>query len=801
MKNNRYYIYNVREALATNTGKALTLTLAANISKALTLAVILMASSCSTTKKLPANELLYTGIRTTEILDQDSIPVSDEILDQIDGVFACPPNNALFGSSTTRIPLPIGLWVYQANVDKKGVFNRLLMNWLANKPVLISDVKPETRVIIVRNILHDNGYFNGEATYEIIPEKKDSLKAKIRYAITLNEPYTIDSVEWRRMQNRGDTLLKLNESERLIQTGDLFNVEKLEAERQRISMIMRNNGYYYFRPEYITYQADSTLSPHKISLRAGLRPGAPRSILRPWKIGDITLYLGGYDNETPTDSLYYKGLLIYYEGKLRVRPSVIYDQFKFESGELYSSKKQIETQTALNRLDIFRFAEFQYTPKDTAFTNDTLQVRINASYDYPLNTAFETKVTTNDNHYAGPGASLQLTRRNVFRGGETLTSSLYGLYEWNTGRKAIHHTGIINNYEIGIKGDILFPRLVLPKIGKRAYNFSATSRLDLDFRLLNRANYYASWVMGGALSYEFHPARIRYHTFTPFKLVFHKLQKTTSDFDSIVYLNPTLQQSLQNQFIPSIGYSYTLDNSILREERSKTWWNFTVSEAGNLISGAYTAFGRSFNEKGKKVLYNSYAQFLKATTELRYNHYIDRNRRLVTRIGGGVIYSYGNSVSAPYVERFYIGGANSIRAFTIRNIGPGRFKPDAGNLYSYIDRNGDWKIEGNMEYRGNLTGDLDFALFLDVGNVWLMHRDESRPGGAFQVKHLLNDIAVGTGFGFRYDMEMLIFRIDIGYALHFPYDTRTDEAKKKRYFNAPSFWDAIGIHLALGYPF
>jgi hypothetical protein len=777
-------------------------------------------TSCSTTANLPAGEILYTGIAGIDITDKDSAKINDELLDRIENAFACPPNNALLGSSTTRTPIPLGLWVYNANANKKGPFRRWMMNWLAAKPVLISTAKPETRSLIVRNLLRDNGYFESETGYEIIPDKKDSLKAKVRYKVTLNEPYVIDSIEWRRMQHRGDTLLSLNEADRMVYAGDLFSVERLEYERQRVAMIMQNNGYYYFRPEYIVYQADSTLSPHKIRLRAGLKQGAPRSVLRPWKIGNVSVYLRGYDNERPTDSLYYKDLLICYEGKLRIRPSILYDQLQFGTGELYSLEKQIETQTAINRLDIFRFAEFQYIPENTTPACDTMNIRINALYDYPLNGTFEVRTTVSDDSYAGPGASLNLTRRNAFGGGEVFTASVYGAYEWNTGEKNIRNTGVINNYKTGVKGNILFPRLVLPRIGKRAYDFSASTHLDFDISVLNRAKYYTMLKIEGGLSYEFVPNPIRQHVFTPFRLVFNKLWKTTYAFDSIVDFNPSLRQSLEDQFIPSIGYSYTLDNSSLREERHKTWWRFTVSEAGNLVSGAYALFGRKSG--GQNYIFgNPYAQFVKATTELRYNYRIDRNRHLAMRLGGGIIYSYGNSTVAPYNERFYVGGANSIRAFTIRSIGPGRFRPHPDNVYAYIDQNGDWKLEGNIEYRGRLVGDLDIAVFLDAGNVWLLRPDVTRPGGTFQWKHFLNDIALGTGLGFRYDMDMLIFRFDIGYALHFPYDpagpysvgdtndpaARAQDSgsenppRRKKYFNAPSFRNSIGFHIALGYPF
>ena len=764
--------------------------------------IFLLATSCSTTKHLPAGEVLYTGLQGINITDKDSVKIKDAVLNSIEEALSFPPNNALLGSSTVRTPIPLGLWTYNANVNRKGGINRWMMGWLATKPVLTSTVKPETRAAIAQNILQSNGYFNGVVKYEVIPSKKDSLKAKIHYEITLNEPYRIDSIEWRRMQNRGDTLLQLNESERLIKKGDLFNTERLEAENERISSIMRNNGYYYFRPEYILYQADTTQAQNKVMLRAGLKQGVPRSILRPWKIGDMSIRILGYDNERPTDSIMYKDLKISYEGKLRVRPSVLYDQLKFSTGELYSARKQELTQDAINRLNIFRYLQLQYTPSDTLITSDTMNVRMMASYDYPLNGVLEVKTTVNDNDYAGPGVSLNLTRYNMFGGGEVYNMSVYGSHEWNTGAKTISNTGFINNYEVGVRGDLMFPRLVLPRIGKRAYDFSATSHVNLDFSVMNRARYYSTLGIEGQLYYEFKPTRIRSHTLTPFKLVFNKLRKTTHAFDEIADLNPALLQSMEDQFIPSIGYSYTLDNTILRQYRSKTWWRLSVMEAGNLVSGVYALMGEK-SDGSNTIMGIPYKQFLKVSTELRYRYYIDRNQEVAMRLGGGMIFSYGNSLVAPYSERFYVGGANSIRAFTIRGIGPGRFKPDRDNPYSYIDQNGDWKVEGNIEYRGRLVGDLDIAIFIDAGNVWLLRNDPTRPGGTYRFKETLNDIALGTGLGFRYDIDMLVFRFDMGYALHFPYDTRKDMNDKKKYFNSSSlkFWDRVGFHIAIGYPF
>jgi outer membrane protein assembly factor BamA len=759
--------------------------------------IILILAACSTTRNIPAGELLYTGVKAIEYLDEDSVAVDDLIYDRIDAALASAPNNALLGSSSVRTPLPFGLWMYNATVNPKPRFKQMLLKPFAARPVFISAVNPAVRSGIVSGVLRDNGYFNSSVEYDVIHNTRDSLKAGIIYRIRFNQPYTLDSIEYRRVAFRTDTLFELDEAGRLLHRGDPFSTDLLEAERQRITRLMREKGYFYFQPEYIVFNADSTISPQKISLQATLKQGAPRSILRPWRIGSITINLSGYDGQRPDDSLVYKNLLLRYETKLRVKPSVLYDQIKFSTGDLYSLSSQEQTLEALNRLDVFRFTDLRFSPNDTV--GDILNLRINTSYNYPLAVSFEAGATVNDNDYAGPITRVNISRNNFLGGGEVLTAGVYGSYEWYTRKFLNNTTGVINNYELGLKGSLLFPRLVLPRIGRRAYDFYATTHLDLNIALLNRAGYYRTLSFGGALSYDFQPYAIRHHSFTPLRLVFNKLESTTARFDEIVSFNPSLNQSLQDNFIPAIEYEYTLDNSSVREERSKTIWRFSVSEAGNIISGIYGILGRnSFKTsfRRNKIFGNTYSQYIRASTELRYNLYINRTNRLATRLGGGIIYSYGNSTVAPYNERFYVGGANSIRAFTIRSIGPGRFAPDPNNPYAYIDQNGDLKLEGNAEYRFGLVGDLEAAFFLDAGNVWLLRHDDTRPGGTFSWRHLFTDVALGTGLGFRYNMDLLIFRFDVGYALHFPYDT-----SRRGYFNTPSLSDALGFHLALGYPF
>ena len=757
----------------------------------------LLSWSCSTTKNLPEGAVLYTGISKIEIQQPDASEAGRSTVEEVEAALAYPPNNALLGSSSVRVPFPFGLWVYNAFVNKEGKVSRWIFNKLAAKPVLISTVNPDVRVKVARNLLNEYGYFNGATSYALVPDKKDPRKAKIAYQVTMNQPYTIDSILYVRMRNRVDSLLPRLSSERLIRKGDNFNVVRLQEERERIADRLRDNGYYYFRPEYMIYQADTTITPGKVSLRIVPKEGMPRNALIPWKLGNVDFYLNGYRNEQPTDSIRYKDLTIHYEGKLRVRPKVLYDRLYFRPGDRYSQTQQERSQTALARLGIFRYAEFQYAPRDTMRRQDTLDLRIHTVYDLPLDGELELNVTAKSNDQIGPGAVFSVTKRNMFGGGETFGVKLRGSYEWQTGNKLDAGGSKINSYELGLSTTLTFPRLLFPTLGKRDLNFPATTTFRIYADQLNRARFFKMLSFGGDASYEFQPSATSHHSVTPFKLAYNLLQHTTAEFDSIADSNKALMKSLQDQFVPSMSYTYTYDDSPITTKRHHVWLQGSITQAGLLMNAAYAIAGKPFDKEGKKLFGNPFAQFIKGTMEARYNYQLGENQRLVGRIMAGAIYSYGNARTAPYNEQFYVGGANSVRAFTIRSIGPGRYyQSSEENKYAYIDRTGDLKFEANLEYRFPIMGDLHGATFLDCGNIWLLREDPDRPGGRLKAGHFFKDLALGTGFGFRYDMDFLVIRFDVGIGLHLPYETG-----KSGYYNLPRFKDGMGYHFAIGYPF
>lgn len=761
----------------------------------LCLSVVLLLSGCSTTKNLPAEEVLYTGIKKIEVTNEDKTPDGAEALAEVEAALNYPPNNALLGSSSIRIPFPFGLWVYNAFVNKKGKINQWIFKKLASKPVFINTVNPEVRTKVAYNLLREYGYFNGSTSFQIDPDKKDPKKAEITYMVEMNKPYTYDSISYVRLRHRIDTLVQRNIGQTLLKDGENFNVNRLEAERQRVSSLLRNNGYYYFRPEFISYQADTIQHPGHVALRISTKPGLPGSALRPWRLGNISVRLNGFNSEPPTDSMRYKDITIHYEGKLRIRPKVLYDRIKFQTGELYSQSQQEKTQTALSRLGIFRYSEMQYTPKDTMRRQDTLNLQINTVYDLPLDGELELNVTTKSNDQTGPGAIFSVTKRNVFGGGETFGVTLRGSYEWQTGKRVSGSSSAINSWELGVSGTLTFPQVLFPSLmrGDLKYPSSTSFRIYAD--QLNRAKFFKMLAFGGSASYDFQPSATSHHAVTPFKLTYSLLQRRTHEFDSIIAVNKALGKSLENQFVPSMGYTYTYDDSPITSRKNHLWWQSSVTQAGLILNTAYAIAGKKFNEENKNMLGNRYAQFIKATSEIRYNYALGGRQHLVGRLMGGVAYSYGNATTTPYSEQFYIGGANSIRAFTIRSIGPGSYHPGTSQ-YAYLDQTGDLKFEANLEYRFPILGDLHGATFLDAGNVWLLRYDKERPGGQLKWGRFLKDLALGTGVGLRYDFTFIVIRLDWGIGLHVPYDTG-----KKGYYNIPKFKDGMGVHLAIGYPF
>lgn len=761
------------------------------------LAVIVLAA-CSTTKHLPEGETLYLGLKKVNIVNEDKSPAAENALEEVNGAISIAPNNAIFVNPNVRFPIPFGLWIYNRFERYEKGFGHWIFKKLAANPVLISTVNPDTRVKVATNLLHDYGYFNGKVTYQV-DSTRNPRAVKLSYDINMGKPYFIDTLEYRGFSAYADSLIRANLSGRLVNKGDHFNVVTLNSERDRIIDLLRNYGYYYARSEFITFYADTLKNPGHVCIRMQPKNNLPPEALRTYFLGNTNVRLTGYNGEEPTDSIRLRDFTIHYSGdKPGLRFNVLRNRFIYRKGEQYSLRRQNYTQEALSRLGVFKYNEFQYVPRG----NDTLDINVNSLFDLPYDSELELNATMKSTKQTGPGAIFKLSRKNFLRMGASLSLELNGSYEWQTSSTVNREKSVMNSYELGAALTLDFPRIILPWIKNRIdpFRFPSHTNFKIYIDQVNRARYFRMLSFGGSVSYSFQPSRSMKHTVTPLHLAFNRLQHRTAAFDSVATANPMLFRSLDDQFIPSVTYTFTFDDS-WKQKRVQWWWENSISSAGNITSLIYQAFGKKLSQRDKKFLGTPFAQYLKYTTELRPLIKFDDRNHLAMRFMAGVIWAYGNKTVAPYSEQFYVGGANSIRAFSIRSIGPGRFHPAETSRFSYVDETGDIKLEANLEYRfriiGNLFGgNLNGATFLDAGNVWLMRSDSSRPGAKFTFNKFFDSLALGTGLGIRYDLSFLVLRLDWGIALHVPYETG-----KSGYYNIPRFKDGMGVHFAIGYPF
>ena len=754
---------------------------------------ILLTTACSTTKRLAEGDVLYTGVKKMTIEMADGKKVEPAVGSQVKKALSVPPNNALFSSnSITFIPTELWAWNYLYTPNEKSL-KGWLFNIFAEEPVLIQTVRPDLRVGMAQDILFNNGFFNSTADYTVNPNPQNSKKASISYHVVIGSPYTLDSISYPTDTTAVATMIRKTLHNTLLYKGQRYNADTLALERERITTQLRDSGFYYFRSEYLIYQADTTRNRGKVDLRMLISPTAPSDALRAYKTGKITVRLHPPEGEAAIDTLSYRSIDVYgYEG-MKLRKSLLPSNIEMRTGRTFSLTAQNQTLRNLSSLGIYRSVVMDVTPFDSIQGRDSIDVAIDLRYALPMSMMVEANVASKSNSYLGPGLILGLSHNNLFGGGEQLSVSLNGNYEWQTGKES--DASLFNSYEFGINSSLIFPRMLGIKPARHLRRLKSSTRIDLGANIMNRPHYFRMVSFNTSYAYEFHTSSTALHNITPFKLGYTKMLETTTEFDKTLSENPAIALSFRDQFIPLIGYTFTYDNGYEKERQNRWIYQLGFSEAGNILYGIYSLCG----VKGEKeILGNPFSQFLKLTNEVKYFHYFTDKLCLASRLYIGAGYAYGNASELPYSEQFYIGGANSIRAFTIRSIGPGSYRPDASNVNGFFDQTGNFKLEANIELRFPIWGSLEGATFIDAGNIWLLKEDDLRPGGKLSLHSFGREIALGTGLGLRYDIaNYLVVRIDVGVPIHAPYDTG-----RAGYYNIEgSFWKNLRLHLAIGYPF
>ena len=761
--------------------------------------------SCSTTKCVPEDDQLFvglTGITYQNYEKNDNFTATQE---EMEAALATEPNGALFGSSYYCSPFPIGLWIWNAYAGHDDYFSRWMTSSFGKQPVLMSWVNPSLRASVAQSVLRNHGYFQGRVSYEN-KTLRNPRKAKIGYTVDMGPLYTLDSIAYLNFPQKPDSLIRATASETRIHVGDPFTVSSLDAERNRISSLFRNHGYYYYQPGFASYLADTLAVPGKVQLRFQLADSLPSQTMRQWYIGRVCIDLKKTFMQTLTDSVSRRFLKVRFGGKRPpVRPRVIMGNMRLRPRQLYNYDNYQETLSRINSTGLFSIVNLNFTPREGT---DTLDVAMNCTLEKPYDFYIETNFNGRTIGRYGPELKMGVTRRNAFRGGEKLDVNVHGAYEWLSHRDMSSS----NYYEYGMDASIEFPRLIAPYFGgnhlrrdkngriRRLFYSTPSTLAKFSTDVIQRPGFYKMHVVSGEWTYRWQTSPQNHHEFSPLTVKYQFMNSRSHEFDSIVAASPYLMATMEDYFIPSMRYTY-IYNSPSRY-RHPIRFEATLSESGNIVSLGMIAAGRKWGKQEKNLFKNPYSQFVRLETDFVKTWRTGAYSSLVGHINAGVLCSYGNSEYAPFSERFYVGGANSVRAFSVRGVGPGRF-PGLDKKSSYLLQNGDVKFVANLEYRSRLSGNLHGAVFLDAGNVWLLKGYHGNPDydalfadTKFRVSNFLRELAIGTGVGVRYDLDFLILRLDWGFGLHVPSDTG-----KNGFYNIRRFKDVQTLHFAIGMPF
>ncbi len=778
---------------------------------------LLLLSSCSMTKNIPEGDQLFTGLKKITYDDYvltDSAGVTAEVAtknfalaqEEVEAALATAPNGAIFGSSYYRMPFSMGLSIWNHYHDRDTKFAKWMTKAFGKQPVLMSWVNPELRAQVAEGVLHNHGYFNGYVGYNVI-QQKNPKTAKIAYDVHPGRLYTLDSIGYFGFPAEADSLIHATAAEAQIHKGDPFVVSRLDAERQRIGNLLRNNGYYYYQPSYASYLADTFVVDGRAQLQLRMANDVPVEATHKWYIGRVTINMKKNFMEHATDSVVGRYFTVRYSGKKPpIRTRVLMADMKLRPRQLYSYDNYQQSVAKINAMGLFSMTDFTFTPRA-----DTLDLTLNCVFDKPWDFYIETNFNARTIGRIGPELRMGVTRRNAFRGGEKIDVNVHGSYEWSTSGGSN-----MNNYDYGADASIEFPRIIAPFFGgnrvrrdkdgriirrRRFYSTPSTiAKVSTD--IIYRPSYYKMHVNSGEWTYRWQTSAQSRHEFSPLTVKYQFMNSHTDAFDSLVRINPYLAVTMQDYFIPEMRYTYTYTSPV--ELLNPIRWETTLSESGNVVSLCYLLAGHDWNEKDKKLFKNPYSQFLKLETDFTKTWRLNSSSNLVGHINAGYIWTYGNSDWVPNSEMFYVGGANSIRAFSVRGVGPGAVRSFGQHAFDYIFRNGSIKFVSNLEYRCQLFGNLHGALFLDAGNVWTPPGDhyddpdmeETFSPGNFRLKNFFRELALGTGIGIRYDLDFLIIRLDWGIGLHLPYET-----SRYGYFNVDSFSRNQTLHFAIGYPF
>ena len=762
--------------------------------------LVAVMAACSSTKHVPQGRLL---------LDKVKINVTDLHKDveqaQLFNYLRQNANHRVLGG------LKLQLAFYNmSGKDSTNWFNRWIQR-VGTPPVIYDSTLTAASAEQLHIALSNRGFMNNTVTYQVEADSA-KRKARVNYDVTLGEPYYIRSIDYDIPDETLREIILADSARFMVHEGDLLNYNHLDEWRQSITDNLRNHGYYAFNKEYITFMADTAADSRAVDLTLNSRDPYRNDRMpyytehEPFYVRDV-VYVTDYDPVEMHDGFWGMDTVVMKDGVKVIegpdrylRLNVLDECNYIEPGELYNAEAITRTYRALGRLNILKSINIDVRPLgevDGVLMVDAY-VLLQPDKSQTVSVSLE---GTNSEGDLGFGVGLDYEHRNIFKGAEVLSAKAKVSYESISGNLG----GLINNNysEYSTELGITFPKFMAPFLHrsfKRKIQASTSFAVNFDYQARPE---YTRIIAGGAWRYQWtERSRRMAHTLTLVDLSVISVPKFNDEFFNRI-TNPLLLYSYQDHMIMRMGYNFYRTNkaemNVLqmgRFQRDVFTIRANAETAGNLLYGLSHLSGQKADSVGSyKALGIRYSQYFKADADYSITHYFDRRQSVAFHVGAGIAVPYGNSDVLPFEKRFYSGGANSVRGWGVRTLGPGSY--DSNNsLSNFIYQCGDIRFDVNLEYRAKLFWVVELGLFLDAGNIWTIKDYEDQPGGVFKFNKFYEQIAAAYGAGIRLDFKYFLVRVDMGMKAHNP-------ASGQEHWPLlhPKFKRDSEFHFSVGYPF
>lgn len=749
--------------------------------------LIFILVACNTTKNIPDDSYLLDGFSIRHDTKNTVSYLEDFVRQQ--------PNSGFPLLGKVRLNI-----YNMAGQDTSKWLNRIIMK-LGQPPVIYNSRQTALSMSQLKKQLNNQGYLDAEV--DTILRVKDK-KVSVIYNLKGNTPYLIRHYSY----TLGDTamarILSRASIKPLLNKGDMFDMDMMERERTQVDNIMRNTGYFDFSKKYLYFKADTTLNSHEVDLYMDVYPAKDLRPHKRYTLNDVTIIsgsgladsaIGGGEFYRGMDTSYVKDIRIIHGGDNFLRNSMIIRNNYIKKGAYFSDLSLDNTYTGYSKIRAIRHINIELlpSPEDSTKLDATIMLQ-------PMNIhRFSVAIDgTNSAGDFGIAPSVSYQHQNLFNGGEELTVKLKGAYEFMAGSR--RNSGLINQsyFEFGIENSLSFPMFLFPWL-KRKWREqpSATTRISIGLNSQHRPEYMRQF-FNGKVSYSWYSTSGKFrHELDLIDINYVTMPWTSEWFEEHIYDadNSLLWASYLDKLISVMAYSFTWTNRQKQPSLHPVFTLHTSIEAAGTLPRLIASMSKTKkDEYGQKLIMGvDYAEYVKGSIDYSKTFYFSKKHSLAYHAVLGLAYPYGNSFYIPFEKQFFAGGSNSIRGWSTRTLGPGSYK---SNNIDYLGHLGDMKLEFNIENRIKTGKYMEFAQFIDAGNIWTLMDYEDQPGGLFKFKNFYKEIAIAYGLGIRFDLGFLLLRFDLGAKAYDP-----GEDLSKRFVLFKPMLNRMAWHFGIGYPF